>query len=270
MGSPPFYPATNLRWIFLLLSTLLAACLAGCASNTLAQISSLTPSVVQQGKPAIVSVHIESGHNDMQVALLPAGPYITHQYKLEQIPLAIGSNGKYTFLVTSETTKNDNTSTSQLKIFRFNSNGTSEIVGRLSLIDGQITKLAYENDHLLLASGSGNVYLINVLAPSSPAIEARYTVVNEISALQYNGESCYLLLGNNELQQIDFSVSNKAQPIRQWKLPVPTETFAVKGNNLWAVGTDGITVMALDDTARVTDHFTTSAIPGVLPPAPPA
>ena len=61
-----------------------------------------------------------------------------------------------------------------------------------------------------------------------------------------------------ELQQIDFSVSNKAQPIRQWKLPVPTETFAVKGNNLWAVGTDGITVMALDDTARVTDHFTTS------------
>jgi hypothetical protein len=227
-------------------------------TNSAPRISALPPHDVQQGKAASVQLPGIPWSPGMQLALVSAGPYLTHQSDLTSPAVAMVMDHQRAFVVTADR---------HLSIVDFpESEATARILARLSL-DGPVRQLAYANNRLLVQLVDGRMQWLDVSHSETPLVLATLPSPGQPRDLQLDDDGfAYLLLTANTgkplLQRWIFRDGEPFRQDRQWDLPVEAVAIAVRGQHVWTVSPDGIAVLDISgDQALLRDFQSTSGTP---------
>lgn len=227
-------------------SLLLGGCAApsATAERSSPHITSVTPQLLQQGKAATLNVQISQWLPGTQVALMSAGPHLTHRLNLSSSPrsmLAVAGGPSVddrVFLAAADRS---------LSVVDFPAQTSdARILAQISLA-GTAVQMAHANDRLLLSLADGRLQWLDVNVATSPKVLATLPSPGKLLDLQLNNQVAYLLLaaeaGTVRLQRWVFPAGQLPQQDRQWILPVDAEAFAVRGQHVWVVGAKGIAVL---------------------------
>ncbi len=233
--------------------------LAGCAAVSVdSRIMALSPSVLQQGKVAHVTVQVEQWTPDTQLVLMPAGPYVTHQLTLPAVPQSMATDGSRAYLAMNDR---------QLFIVDFPSQtNLARTLGRFTLV-APATQLHIINQQLLAVLANGSLQWWDVSRPAAPVILATLDAPGKLLDVQADARNVYLLLdvgaGMAQLQRWKLASASAMSPRfdREWLLPVAADAFTVRGQHLWTVDSRGIAVMDISgEQALLKDAQATSGI----------
>ncbi|MBL1278436.1 MAG: hypothetical protein COB30_020370 [Ectothiorhodospiraceae bacterium] len=244
----------------------------------IAQVIAIKPTVLQQGKAASVKLKWVPGK---QLALMSAGPYITHRLPLHSSPVAMASNAQWAYLVTDD---------QRLLVVDFPElTSDARIVGQLAL-GSSVAQLYYANHqanhHLLAVLDDGRMLWLDVTKPHAPVVLSTLASVGKVLDVQLdyrqkkeqdsqkkerNGYVAHVLIeagmGRSILQQWWFDdplemIDDEPQFVARWILPVEASAIAVRHQNVWAVLDDGIAVLDIrHEQAVVNDRQRTSGTP---------
>lgn len=223
---------------------------------------------VKQGLVSTVKLKTNTATNhwqkNIQVAIMPAGPYVSHRFSLDYQPAAVASDGNYAY-VASHSSKDDITS-SNLQIFQFIANGQTKLLANIREINGEVSQLNYANGYLLLLMKQGGFITINVTQPASPTISLNYPTKSPVLDAQFNGNTAYLLLENNLLLEMSLASrpagNQAANLLHSWELPVDARAITVHKDIVFLVGTQGVATVKLSNkSTNLIDLHKTSGIP---------
>jgi hypothetical protein len=221
---------------------------------------------VQQGIASTIRITAKPSpnywHQNTQLSLIPAGPYVSRRYPLAFRPLAITSDGHYAYVATSSNKKNY----SNMLVIQLKPGGQSKPLSEKLLINGVITKLVYKNKRLIFALKHGGIKVLDVSKPTSPVTILNHPTNSPVLDIQVDKQSVYLLLKNNTLLEIslapDATDKTPGKLENKWKLPVPAISIAVRSKLVILAGPEGIaTVMLTNTSARLIDKHKTSGNP---------
>lgn len=255
---PQWFSPTAVIACFLLLT--------GCAApltTVTPRITAVTPQALQQGKAATLNVKLSQWAPGTQLALMSAGPYLTHQLNLPSAPLAM-------FAVESKAAEDQRvflaTADQRLSVVDFPQQiNDARILAQISLA-GAATQMAHAKDHLLVSLSDGRLQWLDVKKDRPPKVLATIPSPGELLDLQLDAKVAYLLLaadaGKTQLQRWIFVEGKSPRQDQQWMLPVTADAFAMRGQQIWTVGPDGIAVLDIAGKQAVLKDFkTTSGIP---------
>jgi hypothetical protein len=226
---------------------LCALLLAGCAAMPMPRIAQLSPPVLQQGKAASVEVAVEHWQPGTQVALLPAGPYVSHQLDLSAAPLALAGDGRLAYLAQAAGER------SVLRVVDFPPDKRPRVLGQLH-IAGRVTALTQAGQRLLVALAGGAVLLVDVTAPAVPRVLWQYQAPAEVRELQLAGKAVYLLLDGGALLQL--ASFGEPRLLQRWDLPLSARSMQVRGQRVWLAGERGLSVVGLGQgRAQLLDRY---------------
>jgi hypothetical protein len=225
--------------------------LAACAvTPTAPRIQAVTPAVLQQDKPATVTVSVTSRSSDQQLVLSPAGPYPTHRLALDSPPRALVSDGRWVWLATAA---------GEIQVVEFPDQAEARLIGHLSLPG--VRALAVARQRLLAVLDDGELRLFDVSRPAVPRLLTHQLPTGRVRDLQFDGDTAYLLRDGGVLQEWRFAADDPPRLSRQWRLPVPATAMVVRDARVWLVTPQGVSLVALaDDGMRQLDHYETTGI----------
>lgn len=212
--------------------------LGGCASTAhYPRITAVSPNVLQQGKAASVSVQVEQWTPGSQLALMSAGPYLTHRLPLSATPVALTSDDQRAFVATAD---------GLLSIVDFPAHtDVARRLGQLRLA-APAMKLQLLNQRLLVVLADGRLQWLDVSQPAAARVLATLPSPGRVSDLQLGDKAIYLLLeadsGKSNIQRWTLA-DDQPRFDRQWSLPQQAVAFAQRDQQLWTVGADGIALL---------------------------
>jgi hypothetical protein len=221
-------------------------------------VTAITPHDVQQGKAASVRFQDIPWSPDTQLALVSAGPYLTHQLDLRSPAVAMVMDHQRAFVATANR---------RLSIVDFpKSDASARVLAQFSLA-GPVRQLAYANNRLLVQLVDGRMQWLDVSRSETPLVLATLPSPGQPRDLQLADGFAYLLLttdtGKPQLQRWVFHVGEPPRQDRQWRLPVAADAVAVRGRHVWTVSPEGIAVLDIaGDKALLKDSQPTSGKPG--------
>jgi hypothetical protein len=217
----------------------------------------VNPASVSAGKPVDVSVQVTDWGAGSQLAIVPAGPYASHQMPLSSPLLAMVSDGQHLFAAMPL-----DDGSSEMRVYTFPSQAAARLVSRLTLPQGRVSALSYRQGKVLAVVEGFGVVLVDVSRLQQPRMVARYQKNQAVrDAVLVSDEDLYLLLADGTLEQVDFQ-TGRAKRRAAWTLPVPTQTLSVRDGLALVTGAEGVAVMRLDpDRAQVVGRYTTNTTP---------
>lgn len=247
-------------WLMPIFMALVAS---GCATSFEApHIVAVTPSILQQGKPTTINVQLSAWREGTQLALMPAGPYVTHRLGMASAPQMLVSDGPRVYVVTSD---------GQLRIVDFPENAPARELGQVENPGGKIVAMVTARGQLLMALSDGRVRLWDVADATAPSLLWEHRLRENatdgfVRDLQLDEKSAYLLLGNQAgvtaVQQLAWSTDARPALVQQWQLPVAASAFEVRNDHVWLAGPNGVAVVhLLPNTAELVAWHDTSGMP---------
>jgi len=237
-----------------LVGIMLAAC-AVTPPVTLPQITGLTPQVLQVSKPASVTVQVQDWLPGSQLALQPAGPYVTHELSLPATPLALASDGVRAFVATAQR---------ELLVVEFPANQSAARIVARQRLPKMPRDLVYADGHALVALAGGDVQWWSMVPGQRPLLQTSLTLPGALRDMAASADGIYFLLdgrGGNSLLQRWHLTAGEARREAQWTLPLAAHAFAVRGQRLWVVDGDGVAELELGtDGARLVARQNTSGV----------
>lgn len=222
---------------------LLVGALAACSTTSLqSRITAVTPNVLQQGRSATVSVQLEAWAPNTQLALMPAGPYRTHQLPLSAKPLTLAFDGQRGFVAGAD---------GLLSIVDFPEQADAARQLGQARLAAPASRLQVQGQRLLALLVDGRLQWFDVSRLARPKLLATLSATDKVRDFQLAGKESgdkgfYLMLedeaAKSRLQR--WSLANgQARVEREWSLPRPAVAFAQRGQYLWTVGQAGIAVL---------------------------
>lgn len=222
-------------------------------------ISSVSPNALQQGKAATLDLQVNQWSPGTQVALVPAGPYLTHQLNLSSPPVAMVVDGPRVFIATDDR---------QLSIVDF-SEKAARVLAQLSLA-GPVQQLAHEANRLLVVLADGRLQWVDVAKPELPKVFQTMPSLGKVRDVQLAASSeagsAYFLLegdrGRVDLQEWVLPEGKSSHQGRRWVMPTDSTAIAVRDQYVWAVGSEGVALLDISaEQAVLKDIQRTSGIP---------
>lgn len=120
------------------------------------------------------------------------------------------------------------------------------------------THVVLHSDQVLAADNAGHLIQVDIHDPRQPRLLNTLDVGSSITAMSWNGEHAYLLLGNDTLQIIEASASAKLRAISAQHLDTPVLSLATDGRHVFAACGDQGLLMLNANNGKVIGRYRTT------------
>jgi len=225
-----------------------------------AQITGVSPAVIEANKPTALAVTVEGWAPGMQLALAPDGPALSHRLALPESPRALAVAGRLAYVAGAG---------GRLRVAEFPEEGAARILGEFQTPRGEITALTLFQNRLLAAVEGFGLLVLDVGNPAAPRELAQFPLTQPVQNIVVTADEVYLLLGERDVVRLDLADPGRAPHIgraaARWTLPLPARALAVRGAQAVTAGPEGVALVELGVAgARLLDTYRTSGQPRSL------
>lgn len=217
----------------------------------------VTPATVPAAAEAEVSIKLEGLAAGSQLALVPAGPYVSHHIPLAAEVTTMSNDGQYLFVALQADGGGH-----EIQVFAFAAEAEARAVARIAIPQGRVSTLRFRHGHLLAVVEGFGVLLLDVTVPKQPRQLSQYAQKRSVRDAQLTGDGeAYLLLGERRLEKVNLQ-GEKGRRLAAWILPMPAHALAVKGDMAIVSGREGVATVSLQSSRpRLLDLYATSSVP---------